>query len=111
NPAAHLPKQIPLARLAAQIAQTHEKEGGTTFSPHFGSLTGQPLFAVSLYPGRSVIVSGRSLAPERVAAFIRQNKDLLGDPRNCIGTWYDEEADVTYLDITAVVGAKEEGLR
>ena len=29
---------------------------------------------------------------------------------NSIGTWYDEEADVTYLDITAVVVEKREGL-
>src|SRR5579862_7588156 len=98
NPVARLPKRIPLARLAAQIAETHENNGGATFNLRFGSLTGQPLFAVSLYPGRSVIVAGRSLPPELIAAFLRQNGDLLGDLRNCIGTWYDDEADVTYLD-------------
>jgi len=110
NPMARLPERMPLTRLCAQIAESHEREGGATVNPRFGSLIGQPLFAVSLYPGRSVIVAGRSLAAELIAVFVRQNSDLLRDPRNSIGTWYDEEADVTYLDITAVVVEKREGL-
>ncbi len=32
------------------------------------------------------------------------------EPRNSIGTWYDDEANVTFLDITAVVADKREAL-
>ena len=110
NPEARLPRRISLARLSARIAETHEREGGATYNPRFGDLAGQPLFAVSLYPGRSCIVVGRFLPSELITAFIRQNGDLLREPRNSIGTWYDSEADVTFLDITAVVAEKREAL-
>lgn len=110
NPSAGLPRRIPLARLSEQISRSHFLDGGATFNPRFGSLVGQSLFAVSLYPDRSVIVAGRSLTPERIVAFALQNSDLLRDPRNCIGTWYDEDYDVTYLDVTAVVTEKPEAL-
>ncbi len=35
-------------------------------------------------------------------AFLRQNADLFRDPRIVLGTWYNTEEDVTYLDVTAV---------
>jgi hypothetical protein len=108
---AGLPRRIPVGRLSEEIARRHQDDGGVTINPRFGNLTGQSLFAVSLYPDRSVIQAGRSLEPAHVAAFIRQHADLLRDPRNCIGTWYDELGDVTYLDITAVLSDRLEALR
>ena len=71
--------------------------------PRFGNLKGQPLFAVSLYPERTARINGRDVPPAIALAFIRQNRDLLDDPRTIIGAWYNAEEDTTYLDVTVVL--------
>ena len=47
--------------------------------------------------------NGNSLSPFKLRTFIASNDELLTDPRNSIGVWYDKEGDRTYLEITAVL--------
>ena len=75
-------------------------DGGVTYSLYFGEIIPQKLYAVSVYPERSRKVPGNDLSVRIVRAFIRENEELLRDPRNCIGIWFDEETDITYLDIS-----------
>ena len=98
-----LPKPIPAEEAVTQIERLHGEKGGATFSLYFGDVVGQELFAVSLYPERSVQVRGRFVSARRLRAFLGQNQDLLSDPRNSVGIWYNEDDDTTYLDVTATL--------
>lgn len=110
NRRTRLPRLIPAERAVRLIEQMHQEEGGATFSLYFGNVADQELFAVSLYPERSVQVRGRSVSTRRLLAFVIQNQDLLADPRTAIGTWYNEEDDTTYLDVTAVLPDREQAV-
>jgi hypothetical protein len=35
---------------------------------------------------------------------------LLGDPRNAIGTWYNEDDDTTYMDVTAMLSDRDQAV-
>ena len=99
-----LPPRISIEEVVDQISALHAGSNGATVSMYFGDMSGKPGFAVSLFPGRTSFVLGDALTKQRLAAFIIENVDfLLADPRHCIGTWYDQEGDVSYIDITAVV--------
>jgi hypothetical protein len=98
-------------RLISEIVcNAHSRFGGASVHLHFGDLRGQSLFAVSLYPERTVRIEGREIPREVVIAFCRQHKDLLGDPRVVIGTWYNTEEDITYLDVTAICCEMQEAV-
>ncbi len=73
------------------------------FILHFGNVSGQPLFAVSLCPKRSVLVLGRQVPAGVLRRFLRDTVELLDDPRNCVGTWYEEDADETILDVSTTL--------
>ncbi|MBV9851595.1 MAG: hypothetical protein JO250_18150 [Armatimonadetes bacterium] len=62
----------------------------------------QPLYAVSLYPERTKKIAGASVSGRLLAAYVRSNHDLLGDPRNNVGLWYTPQQNITYLDVTVI---------
>jgi hypothetical protein len=103
NRRTRLPRQMDVDEAARLLEGIHNEQSGATFSLYFGNVTGQELYAVSLYPERSVKVRGQLLSARKLKAFILQNRNLLADPRNSIGTWYKEESDTTYIDITATL--------
>jgi hypothetical protein len=35
--------------MAARLVRLHHQNGGATFNPYFGDMSGQPLFAVSVF--------------------------------------------------------------
>ena len=84
----------------------HKEFGGSTFTIEGGNQIGQPKGSVSIFPDRSKIISGREITKEDIEAFISENKDLFDGNEDilAIGTWFDEESNQTYLDISAVVG-------
>lgn len=89
-------------RFAKRIVSATEK-GGTTFNVASGKSLSQkdPLYVVSIYPDRSVILGpGQKLTPEQVASFIKANQDLLSDKNNSVGTWKDPESGKVYLDVS-----------
>lgn len=103
DPELSLPDPIDLEEAAGEVAALHERDGGCTLNLYFGGLAGQRLFAVSLYPERTVYLSGHNVPEQVLRAFIRQNRELLSDPRNSVGTWYNPDEDQTYLDVTATL--------
>ncbi len=110
NRRTRLPKPISDEQAATQVEQLHSEKGGATFSVYFGNVAGQELFAVSLYPERSVLVRGRFIPRRWILSFLAQNRDLLRDPRNAVGTWYNEDDDTTYLDVTAMLPDREKAI-
>ncbi len=101
---------IPAAQAAAEIAKIHRANGGATYSLYFGNLAGKKLYAVSLYPERSVAIKGNALDAGRILRFIRANMDLLSDPRLSIGTWHDGASNTCDLDVSATLPDRKEAL-
>ena len=89
-----------IKRAARAVAQLHAENGGATFSLHDGNRAGHPLFAVSLFPERTRRFPGSRLPIAMVERYIQRNLDLLQDRRVCVGTWFDEDQDVTFVDVS-----------
>lgn len=103
NTKLRLPRQLPVRQLAALISAVHAADGGASIHSRFGNLKGQPLFAVSLYPERTARINGSDVPAVIVLAYIRQNRDLLEDPRAIIGSWYNADEETSYLDVAVVL--------
>jgi hypothetical protein len=88
--------------IAETIVSTHKTAGGGTFDIHGHDLSGQPLYAVPLYPERTAILH-RELTVEDIENFIDANADLLADARNKIGTWLDSETGEHVLDVVVAI--------
>ncbi len=66
-------------------------------------MSGQKLFAVSVFPDESTVVPGLEII---LSAFMQRNTErLLRDPRNNIGTWYIWI--LTYLDVSTTLPDRE----
>ena len=84
---------------------------GATFNLYFGDFSGQPYYAIALYSDLVPEPEPGKEADVRVLrSLIEQNLELLLDPRNNIGLWYDDESDLLYLDISAAVPDKNEAI-
>lgn len=107
DPSTTLPEPTDTDRAVAVVTDLHSRNGSATFNLHFGDLSGQTLYAVSLFPERTAKAKGSLLRPQAVAAFLRKNSDLLGDPRNSVGCWYSEEKDATFLDVSTTLPSRQ----
>lgn len=105
-----LPEQRQMDEVAAEILRLHDANGGATFSLFFGNQAGTRSYSVSTFPERSVTLPGKEIVPEQMEGFLMDNADLLTDPRCCVGTWYDEEADETYVDVSVLLTRKREAI-
>jgi hypothetical protein len=73
-------------RLVDSASALHASAGGSTVSLTDGDLLGRKLFAVSIYPERSVEL----ITPptwQNIFAFALLNLDLLTKPRHAFGSW------------------------
>ena len=97
----------PVEEAIKSIRALFLSSGGATYSPYFGNMAALPYIAVSVYQDSEAKHSkwwnGNNLSPFKLRAFIASNDELLTDPRNSIGVWYDKEGDQTYLEITATL--------
>lgn len=107
DPKTRLPRRLSLREVTRKVRRAHSQYGGASIHLYFGDLEGHMLLAVSLYPERT---SGRELPSELIAGFCRQSHALLQDPRLVVGTWYNSDEDVTYLDVTAVFVERQEAI-
>ncbi len=109
NRRTRLPKPLSVEDAAQHIERLHLQRNGATYSLFFGDMFGQELFAVSLYPEpeTALRLAGENVPARVFEVFIQANRTLLSDPRLCVGTWYLEEEDTTFLDIVAVLPDRE----
>jgi hypothetical protein len=102
-----LPPFLGIEDAARQIEELFQSSGGATFSLYFGNMISKPFIAVSLYQDPAARHSkwwnGKSLSQFKLRAFISGSRELLEEPRNSIGVWYDAENDRTYLEVTATL--------
>jgi len=110
DPATTLPEPLALDEMAARLVRLHHQNGGATFNPYFGDMSGQRLYAVALYPERSATLPGQSLSAADLHAYVQANQHLLQDARNNVGTWYNRDMDETYLDVSTTVADRDEAV-
>jgi len=102
-PAQPLPPTLDLDAVAAQVAALHHANGGATVNLYRGDLAGQALYVVVVYPELSEAVPGPELDAARVRQFIADHLALLADPRNNVGTWFNDEDGNSYLDVSTAL--------
>ncbi len=108
DPVTALPGPLALDDIVARLISLHRQSGGATFNLYFGDMSGQPLFAVSVFLEASAVESGPALSPMQVRGFIREHYPLLLDPRNNVGIWYNAAEDETYLDVSTALLERED---
>lgn len=100
-----------MGEAAESISALHRTRGGSTFNLYFGDLAGQSLYAVSVYPERSRLVGGPELDLRILERFLLDNLDLLQDPRNNAGTWFNEADGNTYLDVSSTLPSRQQAIQ
>lgn len=111
NPAHGLPRRIGVQKAATAIVANLTDKTGTTFSLYFGFINLQPVYAVSIYPERGVSLPTENLTNSVLQSFVRANRALLSDPRNCVGVWFVKEENTVYVDVTTVLMDREVAVR
>lgn len=110
DPSTVLPPPIDARTAARRIVALHALRGGATFNLFFGDLAGASLFAVAIYPESGRVWMGKDLPEEIIEKFIDDNRAVLSDPRISIGTWYNADNGLSYLDLSAVVADRDAAL-
>lgn len=92
----------------ARIARSTTQNGGGTYCPRTGASHDGPGYAVGADPaeGRNTITPLEDFlenGPRILAAMVRQNADLLEDPRYHIGTWLDTSTNLVHLEPSEVL--------
>lgn len=105
-----LPAPVEVDEQARQLLVLHRANGGATFNRYLGDLAGAKLFAVSLYPDRSVVIDSPQPPLPLLREYVVNNLDLLQDPRVAVGTWFDEEDGKSYLDLSATVPDRQQAI-
>ena len=88
------------------IITLYAEREGATLSLYFGDLSGMRLYAVSVCRDRSLTLQGQLLPPGALRAFIREREELLSDPRNSVGVWFDVTTVVPDRDQAIAVGQR-----
>ena len=69
-------------------------------------MAGRKLFAVSIYPERTIEVATQ-LSKRQLFAFILANLDLLLKSDRALGTWFDELKGVHVLDVVVCLSDRD----
>lgn len=90
--------------VAAKVVELHNSRNeGSTVNYKAESLLKRDFFAVAIFPERTVITQARQLREELIEAFVKSNADLLSYSICAIGTWYDAEENMSWLDISVII--------
>ena len=84
----------------------HDELGGSSFAMDGENQVGKVgAFSVSIYPEASLKVPGKFVTDTQYNDFIKKYSDLINDSEYpaIVGTWYDTDADLTWLDVSVVV--------
>jgi len=103
--------KIKSSRIIPDIVRTHNENGGSTFNIYTGNQYGTNTYAVSIFPELSKPVDGKYINESTIKAFIDKHAELLKDPRLSVGTWYDKDDGITYLDIVTTVANRRKAIR
>lgn len=108
NPVASRLTVEQLSNLAIEI---HSKNFGSTVSMLYGNMAQKPFHSVSIFPDIGIQIPGESVDRDVLEKFIKKYEGLLSNPKCALGTWYNNEDGMTYLDISVLVDNKEIAIR
>jgi predicted GNAT family acetyltransferase len=89
-----------------KIIDTHNTSGGSSTSINGETITDG--YAVGISQGNGIAIKGTEITQSDLDNFARQNKTLLSNPDNFIGTWYNKQDGKTYIDVSTRVDNKDE---
>jgi hypothetical protein len=93
------------------VVSGHNENGASTVNIYDGDMAGTDMWAVSLFPERTAKIPGAKVTKDQIYKFMRENADLLSsDPRLNVGTWYNKEDGITYVDVTALLPKRDAAL-
>lgn len=94
--------------VASLLEEGLRSSGGATVSPSAGHVAIKPdQAAVSVVPGRSVVIEGDATKPQ-LRKFVKDNADLLeAYPDLSVGGWKDAETGRTHLDLSVVTSPEQ----
>ena len=107
QPTVRVPPMLDPSEVARQNVMLHQENGGSTVSLYFGNLAGQRLYVIDVFPERERIVPGAEVSQALLEQFVADNRDLLADPRNTVGTYYDEEMGNTAVNVSSALPDRE----
>ncbi len=110
QPTVQVPPTLDPADVARQSVALHEESGGSTVSLYFGDLAGQRLYVVDLFPERERVVPGTAIPVALVEQFIADNRDLLTDPRNTVGTYFDDATGNSYVNVSTALPDRDQAV-
>jgi len=87
----------------------HNRSNGSTVSLMDGSMTDKKLYAVSIYPERTIELWEKPTRQD-LFDFIQANVELLLKPRHASGTWFDDFKQVHVLDVVLLVHDRDAAL-
>jgi len=93
-----------------ELVLIHAKEGGLTYNVAEGHEPRKFGFAVSLSKEYEAQVKGRYITRRDLEKFIAKNNVMLSDPAYNLGTWYNEETDLSVIDISRIVADESRAL-
>jgi hypothetical protein len=87
-----------------EISKLHNADGGSTYNPRNGNMSGKEAYAVPMHPELSKVYDGTKTQPEDIKAYMRipaVAEALRADPALSVGTWAHEGK--TYYDLSATL--------
>lgn len=112
QPVFQAPRAAEIRKAASVAAGLHSEFDGSSYNVVTGqNLAGTKNYAVSSYKSRELIIPGKDVSAETFEKFIKANEDLLGDPRNILGSWFSEEDGNTYIDVSSVSTSLQDAMR
>jgi hypothetical protein len=92
------PVLFSVLRLLELTLELHSMTNGATVSLTAGNMAGRKLFAVSIYPERTIELAAQP-SRRQLFAFVLANLDLLLRSNRALGTWFNEQKGVHVLDV------------
>jgi predicted GNAT family acetyltransferase len=88
------------------VVRDHNKNGGSSIR-----VDGQPVtdgYAVAIDESVEKVIDSKEITEGDISNFIKENSELLDNPDNFVGTWYNPDDGKTYLDVSTRVNDRAE---
>lgn len=95
-------------RVVKNIVRAHNTEGGSSFTAKGRVTKG---YSVATEQGTAKVIKGKKITEKDILDFIEEKKDLLKNPNNFVGTWYNPDTGNTELDVSTAVATEEEAMQ
>ncbi len=94
-----------------QVALTHQVAGGSSTNLVTGKdLGGTDNYTVSVHKGREALFT-EAPTEQQLREYVEKNADLLSDPANILGTWYNKRDGLHYVDVSMTVPDVQSAIR